>query len=122
VERGAETATDGAPAHGGATGSGGSGQPPPAPPPTSLEIGGVRTFILDVPAGYDPDPPTPVIFGFHGAGTSGALYRRSLCGNLLSTFGDGYLVVHSDVLVGDGDRTTWDSTGGSDVLASAPAG
>lgn len=63
-----------------------------------------------------------MIFGFHGAGTSGALYRRSSCGNLLSTFGDGYLVVHSDVLVGDGDRTTWDSTGGSDVLASAPAG
>ena len=104
------------PGSGGATASTGCGQAPPATPPSSVDVGGQpRTFIVDVPAGYDPNVATPVIFGFHGAGTDGEMYRSAFYGNLLSTFGAGYIVVHPDALPGDSGTTAWSFQGGADV-------
>ncbi len=71
-----------------------------------------RTFVLDVPANYQQGSPTPVLIAFHGMGTDGELFRSQFYGNLLSAFGDDYLVVHPDAL---GDPTSWDSQGDSDV-------
>jgi poly(3-hydroxybutyrate) depolymerase len=112
---GGEPGTGGA-GVGGATTSSGCGQAPPATTPASVNVGGVeRTFIVDVPASYDPNTPTPMIFGFHGAGTDGDMYRSAFYGNLLSTFGDEYIVVHPDALAGDSGQTAWDFQGGPDV-------
>ncbi len=101
---------------GGASTSGpspGCGQPAPAEPPTSLTVSDTpRTFLVDIPASYSPDVPTPIIFGFHGMGTSGEMLRSNYYGNLLSAFGDEYIVVHPDAL---GDPTAWDN-GEGDVL------
>ena len=108
--------TGGSEPAGGTTSSSGCGQPAPATPPSSVLVGETeRTFIVDVPAGYDPNTPTPVLFGFHGAGTDGELYRSAFYGNLLSTFGDEYIVVHPDALAGDDGRTMWSFQGGADV-------
>ena len=101
---------------GGATSSTGCGQAPPATAPGSVDVSGVaRTFIVDVPAGYDPDTPTPVLFGFHGMGNTGEAYRSQYQGNLLSTFGDEFIVVHPDALPNEDGTTVWDMQGGVDV-------
>lgn len=73
----------------------------------SLEVDGVtRTFILDVPSGYDGTTPLPVVFAFHGATTSGETFRSRFYGNLLSTMGDAAILVHPDAL---GDPSAWDN-------------
>ncbi len=101
---------------GGATSSTGCGEAPPATAPGSVGVSGVaRTFIVDVPAGYDPDTPTPVLFGFHGMGNTGEAYRSQYQGNLLSTFGDEFIVVHPDALANEDGTTVWDMQGGVDV-------
>ena len=62
-----------------------------------LELGGsTRTFIVDVPEGYDPDRPYPIVFGFHGRDFSGEEFRSPSYGNLLSVAGDEAILVHPD--------------------------
>jgi len=74
----------------------------------SIEVGGVtRTYVLDVPAGYDGTAPQPLVFAFHGATTSGEFFRSRFYGNLLSTMADAAILVHPDAL---GDPTAWDNT------------
>jgi polyhydroxybutyrate depolymerase len=34
--------------------------------------GVVRTFLLTIPVGYDPNAPTPLVLNFHGSGSSAA--------------------------------------------------
>jgi poly(3-hydroxybutyrate) depolymerase len=71
----------------------------------SIEVDGVaRTYILDVPSGYDGTTPLPLVFAFHGATTSGELFRSRFYGNLLSTMSDAAILVHPDAL---GDPTAW---------------
>jgi poly(3-hydroxybutyrate) depolymerase len=42
----------------------------------TIEVAGLsRSFVLSVPAGYDPNVPTPLVFGWHGLGGSGSLLR-----------------------------------------------
>lgn len=75
--------------------------------PRSVEVDGVaRTFILDVPSGYDGAAPLPLVFAFHGATTSGELFRSRFYGDLLSAMADEALVVHADAL---GDPSAWDA-------------
>ena len=79
-----------------------------------MDVGGTtRTFIVDVPVGYAPGVPTPILFGFHGMSTSGELFRSQFYGNLLSAFGDDFIVVHPNA---EGDPTAWATSGGDDVL------
>ncbi len=71
----------------------------------SIEVDGVtRTYVLDVPAAYDGTAPFPLVFAFHGATTSGELFRSAFYGNLLSTMGDEAIVVHPDAL---GSPSAW---------------
>ena len=73
----------------------------------TLEVGGVeRSYVLDLPAQYDGSQPLPLVLAFHGATTSGALFRSAFYGNLLSTMGDAAIVVHPDAL---GDPTAWNA-------------
>jgi poly(3-hydroxybutyrate) depolymerase len=69
-----------------------------------------RTFVLDLPTDYDNSTAYPVIFGFHGMGGSGEMFRSSFYGNLLSAMADEVIVVHPDAI---GDPTAWDT--GTDV-------
>jgi polyhydroxybutyrate depolymerase len=74
---------------------------------SSIEVDGVtRTYILDVPSGYDGTTPLPLVFAFHGATTSGEFFRGRFYGNLLSTMSDAAIVVHPDAL---GAPTAWDN-------------
>ena len=69
--------------------------------------GGVeRTYLVDLPSSYDPATAYPIVFGFHGASTSGETFRSSFYGNLLSAMADEAIVVHPDAL---GDPTSWDA-------------
>lgn len=78
-----------------------------APGEQTLEVAGVgRTYVLDIPAGYDGNTPMPLVFAFHGATTSGALFRSAFYGNLLSTMQDAAIVVHPDAL---GDPSSWNT-------------
>lgn len=73
----------------------------------TIEVDGVsRSYILDLPSGYDGTTPLPLVFAFHGATTSGELFRSRFYGNLLSTMSDGAILVHPDAL---GDPTAWDN-------------
>jgi len=77
----------------------------PVTGPRTLDVEGqARTFVLDVPADYDGTRALPIVFGFHGATTSGEFFRSRFYGNLLSAMGDEAIVVHPDAL---GDPTQW---------------
>ncbi len=87
--------------------SSGCGVAPNIPSPPTVMSGGVeRSYVIDIPASYDPETPYPIVFGFHGMSTSGELFRSEFYGNLLSTMGDEAIVVHPDAL---GDPTAWDT-------------
>jgi poly(3-hydroxybutyrate) depolymerase len=68
--------------------------------------GAERTFLVDLPAGYDSSKAYPLVFAFHGATTSGAFFRSARYGNLLSAMGGEAIVVHPTAL---GDPTAWDN-------------
>lgn len=73
----------------------------------SLAVAGVaRTYVLDLPEAYTGSTPYPIVFAFHGATTSGAFFRSTFYGNLLSTMGDEAIVVHPDAL---GEPTAWNN-------------
>jgi polyhydroxybutyrate depolymerase len=67
---------------------------------------GMRTYLVELPDGYDPDTPTPLVFGFHGATTSGRLFASAGYGNLGSTLGDYAILVYPDAL---GMPTAWEA-------------
>jgi poly(3-hydroxybutyrate) depolymerase len=80
----------------------------------SIEVDGVtRTFIVDLPSGYDESTPYPLLFGFHGRGFSAAEFRSASYGDLLSVAGDEAIVVHPDAL-GEPERA-WDTESLADV-------
>jgi polyhydroxybutyrate depolymerase len=90
----------------GSTSSSGCGQQPPAQVPAQVDVNGTTgTFLVDVPAGYDPNTPMPIVFAFHGAGSSGETFRGQFYGNLLSTLSSDFIVVHPDAL----DGNAWDT-------------
>lgn len=89
----------------------GCGAAPPAGGSHTVSVGGQqRTFLLDLPSGYDRNRPTPLVFGFHGAGTSGSLFRSY--GNLRSAMGSSAVLVHPDAV---GASRAWALTGTGDV-------
>jgi polyhydroxybutyrate depolymerase len=68
--------------------------------------GEMRTFLLDLPAAYDGTTPLPLVFAFHGATTSGELFRSRFYGDLPSAMGAAAILVHPDAL---GDPTAWNN-------------
>jgi poly(3-hydroxybutyrate) depolymerase len=100
---GGTSSTGGAPPMGGS----GCGVDPAPAGNASMDVDGQqRTYIVDLPPGYDKNHPYPVLFGFHGATTSGSLFRSQYYGNLLSAAGSDAIVIHPDAL---GDPTAWDT-------------
>lgn len=57
------------------TPSGGCGADPSGLAATLDVAGETRTFIVSLPAGYDPNVPYPLVFAWHGAGGDGALAK-----------------------------------------------
>ncbi len=66
---------------------------------------GARTYLVELPGGYDSDTPWPLVFGFHGATTSGMLFASRFYGNLASAMGDEAILVYPDA---QGEPTAWD--------------
>jgi poly(3-hydroxybutyrate) depolymerase len=90
-----------------ATPSSGCGVAPPESGEQTVSVDGEeRTYLLDLPPDYDSNTPYPILFGFHGAGTSGSTFRGQFYGNLLSTAGDDAVVVHPNA---GGDDAAWDT-------------
>jgi polyhydroxybutyrate depolymerase len=100
------TGGDGTGGSAGSTSSSGCGQQPPAEVPAQVDVSGTTgTFLVHIPAGYDPNTPTPIVFAFHGAGTSGEMFSGQFYGNLLSTLSNDFIVVHPDAT----DGNAWDT-------------
>jgi poly(3-hydroxybutyrate) depolymerase len=75
--------------------------------PTQVDVDGTTgTFLISIPAGYDSNNPTPIVFGFHGRGTDGETFRSEFYGNLLSTLSNDFIVVHPNALSGEAG---WDA-------------
>jgi polyhydroxybutyrate depolymerase len=94
---------------GGATASGGCGQPAAASGllDQAVMVGGVaRRYQLFVPTAYDPAVPTRLIFVFHGLGGDGTQIR-SYFGFEAQAAGQA-LFVYPDGLPRQGGRTAWD--------------
>ncbi len=107
TDGGVSSVSDGAASAGAA--SAGCGKEKPAAPPKEVDVAGTkRTFLVDVPANYDKDTPTPVLFAFHGMGITASFFRD--WAKLVPVFKD-YIVVHPDAV---GDPTEWDSVGTKD--------
>ena len=119
------TATGGTATGGAATGGSGEpeptsgcGTPKPATAPTTITVADTaREFIVDVPAAYDENTPFPLVFGLHGMGSDGEMFRSRGYGNLGSTMGTEYILVFPTALASAEDQTTrWDLTGDLDFF------
>jgi len=83
----------------------------------SIEADGLsRTYVLSVPASYDPSTPLPLVFAWHGLGGSGQLAR--LYFGVEQQAGGGAIFVYPDGLEVPGyGGTGWVlDVGGRDVL------
>lgn len=83
----------------------------------TIDVDGTpRTFVLSVPAGYDPNVPTTLVFAWHGLGGDGALARLYF-GVEQASAGQA-IFVYPDALplASMGGQTGWELVdGGSDV-------
>ena len=86
----------------------GCGRAPAAEGARTLEVSGQgeRSYLVELPSGYDETTPWPVVFGFHGATTSGMTFASRFYGNLASTMGDAAILVYPDA---QGMPTAWDN-------------
>lgn len=77
---------------------------------TITVAGTPRTYVLSVPAGYDPDRPTPLIFAWHGR-TGTAANARAYFG-IEAASGGGAIVVYPQGLpvTADPNDTGWELT------------
>jgi poly(3-hydroxybutyrate) depolymerase len=66
-----------------------------------------RAFILDIPASYDPSKAYPLVFGFHGAGSSSTAFRGRGYGNLPGVAGTEAILVHPMALAGSSGTPAW---------------
>lgn len=104
-----------------------SGEPGPAnltpgcgmPMPTDVLDGIItvreqeRTYLIEVPRGYDPDTPYPIVFGFHGDGGDSSNARN---GYRLSEFYGGQAIVVYPDGSGAGGSPAWSTASdGADV-------
>ncbi len=72
-----------------------------------------RTYLIEVPRGYDPDTPYPIVFGFHGDGGDSSNARN---GYRLSEFYGGQAIVVYPDGSGAGGAPAWDTAAdGADV-------
>ncbi|MBV1862038.1 MAG: hypothetical protein KUG77_26695 [Nannocystaceae bacterium] len=72
-----------------------------------------RTYLIEVPRGYDPDTPYPIVFGFHGDGGDSSNARNGY--RLSEFYREQAIVVYPDGS-GAGGSPAWDTgSDGADV-------
>jgi len=95
--------------------SNGCGTADPSTGTQAILVGDVsRTYIVELPDGYDPDNPHPVIFGFHGRGGSAQGASGQWYLGLGVQGGKPSILVYPNGL-DDGMGTGWPNEGGRDV-------
>lgn len=81
----------------------------------SLMVGELaRTYLLSLPANYDPTTPYPLIFAFHGLGNTGAGASGEWYFGIEQKGGKPSIFVYPDGL-DDGGGTGWPNEDGRDV-------
>lgn len=86
---------------GGATRSAGCGQPAPATGELTIDIDGAPgSYVLSLPAGYDPDVPLPLGFAFHGAGRTGPQCQAGDCAGFQSVMENDAALVYMTSIAG----------------------
>ena len=84
----------------------GTSTPPLSGPQTLTIAGKERSYVVQLPPGYDPSRRYPVLFGLHGAGGSGPSYMNGF--PLRALWQDRAILVFPSALFYELDgRTTW---------------
>src|SRR5579863_10672676 len=74
-----------------------------------LEFDGrTRTYLVHVPAKYDPSRPTPVVLAVHGGGTNAKTMVR-FCGMNETADREGFLVVYPNGTGRNPNLLTWNA-------------
>jgi poly(3-hydroxybutyrate) depolymerase len=95
-------------------GCGGTAAPPSGA--LSLEVDGTpRTYIVSLPADYDPEQAYPVVFAFHGLGGSGELVSNPFYFGIEQKGGTPSIFVYPDGLDAGEGQPGWPNTDGRDV-------
>ena len=75
----------------------------------SIEVAGrLRSYLVHVPAQYDPSRPTPVVLAFHGLGTNAKTMVR-FCGLNETADREGFLVVYPNGTGENPNVLTWNA-------------
>jgi polyhydroxybutyrate depolymerase len=86
---------------GGPTRSAGCGLPAPASGELTIDVGGQEgSYVLSLPASYDPDVPIPLGFGFHGAGRTGPQCQAGDCAGFQSVMESEAALVYMTSIAG----------------------
>jgi poly(3-hydroxybutyrate) depolymerase len=95
-------------------GCGGAAAPPEGA--LSLDVGGtLRTYIVSLPSGYDPQQSYPLVFAFHGLGGSGELVSNQFYFGIEQKGGTPSIFVYPDGLDAGEGEPGWPNTDGRDV-------
>ncbi len=70
----------------------------------------LRTYILDIPADYDPQRPYPLVFGFHGRRLTAESFRSE--NGLVENMGSDAVIVHPDAI---GSSLDWELDNAQDL-------
>lgn len=102
-------------------GSLGCSQPSPGSGTRTLVVGGIeRSYIIDLPPGYDPEQPYPMVFGFHGRCGTAENFRSRSYGDLDSAMGDDAVLVYPQGIPDPNaevqpERSNWERSGPRDL-------
>ncbi len=72
-----------------------------------------RTYLIEIPEGYDPNTPYPIIFGFHGDGGDSSNARNGY--RLTEFYGGQAIVIYPDGS-GAGGSPAWNTANGGPDL------
>lgn len=86
---------------GGPTRSAGCGLPWPASGELTIDVDGSEgSYVLSIPAGYDPNVPLPLGFAFHGAGRTGPQCQAGDCAGFQSSMENEAVLVYMTSIAG----------------------
>ena len=84
-------------------GSAGCGMADPASGELTIDVGGMQgSYVLSLPAAYDPNTPLPLGFAFHGAGRTGPQCQAGDCAGFQTAMQDEAVLVYMTSLGGPG--------------------
>ena len=86
---------------GGPTPSPGCGLANPAAGEQTIDVGGATgSYVISIPAAYDPEHPHPLGFAFHGAGRTGPQCQAGDCAGFQSVMQDDAVLVYMTSIPG----------------------